>query len=248
MYKFYRVPKEYSDMKEVMVRYCLDNHKDLNNVTHISIQTICLMCGYPLRSNFKKEVKVILKKLVAEGLIIPTENCNIDKRYWNEYLEFQLSDQFFPCKDFVLLTSEAFNVIANYKGKIQKIRLLQCYLHMRSHIYFNNKGLPYGFSQPIDIMSKQLHIAHSSLDKILQIFVENNLFIKYITGSVKTDKGIKNVPNIYVLPDDKAESNIKTIEQKLKQHYHVTEFMPIVGTNKKIKKKRGERIEIQSTP
>ena len=49
--------------------------------------------------------------------------------------------------------------------------------------------------------------------------VLNNLFIKYATGSCYIDGEPRNVPNIYVLPDDQddqAENNIKALLEELK--------------------------------
>ena len=58
--------------------------------------------------------------------------------------------------------------------------------------------------------------------------VLNNLFIKYTTGSCCIDGEPRNVPNIYVLPDDQAENNIKALLEELKQRYGVEEFAPVL--------------------
>lgn len=61
------------------------------------------------------------------------------------------------------------------------------------------------------------------------IKVLNNLFIKYTTGSCYIDGEPRNVPNIYVLPDDQAENNIKALLKELKQRYGVEEFAPVLA-------------------
>lgn len=60
------------------------------------------------------------------------------------------------------------------------------------------------------------------------IKVLNNLFIKYTTGSCYIDGELRNVPNIYVLPDDQAENNIKALLEELKQRYRVEDFAPVL--------------------
>ncbi len=60
------------------------------------------------------------------------------------------------------------------------------------------------------------------------IKVLNNLFIKYTTGSCYIDGEPRNVPNIYVLPDDQAENNIKASLEELKQRYGVKEFTSVI--------------------
>ena len=45
----------------------------------------------------------------------------------------------------------------------------------------------------------------------------------------------KNAPNIYVLPDDNAQSNIDIILKEMKQRYKVKKFAPMLLPN--IKKK-----------
>lgn len=58
--------------------------------------------------------------------------------------------------------------------------------------------------------------------------VLNNLFIKYTTGSCYIDGEPRNAPNIYVLPDDQAENNVKALLEELKQRYRVEEFAPVL--------------------
>lgn len=60
------------------------------------------------------------------------------------------------------------------------------------------------------------------------IKVLNNLFIKYTTGSCYIDGELRNVPNIYVFPDDQAENNIKASLEELKQRYGVKEFTSVI--------------------
>ena len=43
----------------------------------------------------------------------------------------------------------------------------------------------------------------------------------------------KNVPNIYVLPDDNAEANIIALIDELKTKYNVDNFAPILSVGTK---------------
>ena len=47
----------------------------------------------------------------------------------------------------------------------------------------------------------------------------------------------KNVPNIYVLPDDNAQSNIDIILKEMKQRDKVKKFAPMLLPNIKKKEK-----------
>ena len=80
---------------------------------------------------------------------------------------------------------------------------------------------------PVSYQLEKLRPIMQQLAMEKQMSVEN-IFIKYTTGSYYKDDEPRNAPNIYVVPDDNAENNIKALLEELKQRYGVNEFAPVI--------------------
>ena len=92
-----------------------------------------------------------------------------------------------------------------------------------------NPPQPYGFRYGLDkTIVRDLHLNRKTVDTCLDAFVDKNIFIKYTTGSYYKGDEPRNAPNIYVIPDENAENNIKALLEELKQRYGVEQFAPII--------------------
>lgn len=175
-------------------------------------------------------MRFVLKDLIARGEIIQIYGDNIDTALGISYLEFKILDKFYnmPSNTFAKLTVPVFNSILDIKCSVSKPSLLKVYTYMRCHM-IENPPQPYGFRYGLDkTIVRDLHLNRKTVDTCLDAFVDKNIFIKYTTGSYCKDGEPKNAPNIYVIPDENAENNIKALLEELKQRYGVEQFAPIL--------------------
>lgn len=241
MFKFYRVPKDCSDMHEVMIRFCLDRHRDLDDNTSICIQQICKECGYSSKSRSIKRFPLVVKEklsdLLKQGVIEQTFGKSPNLSDFGNMMSFHLSDDFSPCEGYILLPIIAFETISSYKWQMSKTIPLQLYLYMRSYIYDNNKDdKPYGFFQDLRITAEVTGISRKRIDKCLQVFIDKGLFVKVEVGSHKNNNNIANAPNLYLLPDENIEKNERELIKMMKEKYNVEEFMDITSVGNKLRK------------
>lgn len=243
MYKFCRIPKHYHDEVEVMVRFCLDRYRDLDDYTRFTINEICRDCGYSTKSrnvnnNFQSKIREVLLRLEKDNLIIPfNSNTPLYLAHVTDHLKYKLSDDFSPSDNYIFLPSNVFDTIMHIKWGISKTIPLRLYLYMRSFIYDNNDKKPYGYFQNLDMAVIETGISRKRIDKCLEIFIQNHFFVKVVTGSYKKFNGkIANVPNLYLLPDSQLDENREALLQMLKDKYEVQEFMPLTSNGNKIRK------------
>lgn len=244
MYKFCRIPKHYNDEVEVMVRFCLDRYRDLDDYTRFTINEICRDCGYSTKSrntncNFQSKIREVLLRLEKDNLIIPSDsNVSLSSANVTDYLKYRLSDDFSPFDNYIFLPSNVFDTIMHIKWGTSKTVPLRLYLYMRSFIYDNNNNKkPYGYFQNLDMAAIETGISRKRIDKCLEAFVKNQFFIKVVTGSYKKFNGkIANAPNLYLLPDSQLEENRKALLQILKDKYEVQEFMPLTSKGNRLRK------------
>lgn len=233
---FYQVPADYNetDYKRELIKFCLWEKSTLNDTASISINYIRDRCRYSEsnrnKNSFSAYVRFVLKDLIARGEIVQIYGEDIDTALGISYLEFKILDKFYnmPSNIFAKLTVPVFNSILDIKCSVSKPILLKVYTYMRCHM-IENPPQPYGFRYGLDkTIVRDLHLNRKTVDTCLDAFVDKNIFIKYTTGSYCKDGEPRNAPNIYVIPDDNAENNIKALLEELKQRYGVDKFVPII--------------------
>ena len=222
-----------------MVRLCLERYSNIEGVCFTSISLICEKCGYSVDRHNKSFLAYVRKTLVSL-----VENNEITQIYGNGInsvsvtglVGFYLEDKFYslPTKMFAKLSYDIFDTIIGIDYPLSKPTLLKVYTYIRGRIIENGQQA-YGFYGSVERAVKDLDLNRKTVDVCLDLFVDHNLFIKYTTGSCYINGEPRNVPNIYVLPDDQAENNIKALLEELKQRYRVEDFAPalVPSTNNK---------------
>lgn len=239
MKKFYKLPTGHNvDFKIEMIKFCLwqeINHTktNKNDTVAISIDYIMEKCGYSLtnrnKHSFSSYVHKALKTLIEDGQIVQIYGCSVERASGIAYLKFEILDRFYdvPTTSFAKITTSEFDAIMKIEDTVSKPTLLKVYAYIRSQIIETAK-LPYGFCYGVDTtIVKDLELNRKTVDKCLFKFAERGVFVKHCTGSYCKNALPRNAPNIYVLPDENADSNIRALIEKLKKRYDVDEFAPI---------------------
>ncbi len=234
---FYKVPIDLTDYfendyKRIMVRLCLERYSNIEGVCFTSISLICEKCGYSVdrhNKSFLTYVRKVLVSLVKNNEITQIYGKTINSVSTTSLVGFYLENKFYnlPTKMFAKLSYDVFDTMIGIDYPLSKPTLLKVYTYIRGRI-IENEQQAYGFYGSIERAAKDLDLNRKTVDACLDLFVDHNLFIKYTTGSCYIDGEPRNVPNIYVLPDDQAENNIKALLEELKQRYKVEEFAPVL--------------------
>ena len=225
-----------TDFKEMMVRICLERYANIERVVFTSVSFICQKCGYSddrHSNSFSSYVRRTLQDLINNHEIVQVYGNDI-KKSSNSMIGFALQDsiRFDITGSFCKLTYSAFDTLMSIKCSISKPTLLKVYTYIRGHI-IENEQQTYGFCGSIDTAVRSLGLNRKTVDACIDAFVENGLFVKHSTGSCYVKGKPKNVPNIYVLPDDNAEANIIALIDELKTKYNVDNFAPILSVGAK---------------
>ena len=223
-----------------MVRFCLERYSNIEGVCFTSISLICEKCGYSFANRHNKSflayVRKVLASLIESNEITQIYGKGINSVSVTGLVGFYLEDKFYslPTKMFAKLSYDVFDTIISIDYPLSKPTLLKVYTYIRGRI-IENEQQAYGFYGSVERAVKDLDLSRKTVDACLDLFVDHNLFIKYTTGSCYIDGEPRNVPNIYVLPDDQAENNIKALLEELKQRYRVEDFAPalVPSTNNK---------------
>ena len=215
-----------------MVRLCLERYSNIEGVCFTSISLICEKCGYSVdrhNKSFSTYVRKVLVSLVKNNEITQIYGKTINSVSATGLVGFYLENKFYklPTKMFAKLSYDVFDTMIGIDYPLSKPTLLKVYTYIRGRI-IENEQQAYGFYGSIGRVVKDLDLNRKTVDACLELFVDHNLFIKYTTGSCYIDGEPRNVPNIYVLPDDQAENNIKALLEELKQRYGVEEFAPVL--------------------
>lgn len=234
---FYRVPKDSFDSREIMIRFCLDRHRTMEDETYVSLQQICQDCNHIIdrhKGRFLDFVKNTLLSLIEQKLIIQCRGDTPDKAGTKEMLGFILNDDFSPCSNYISLSADAFDKIVKIKTSIKRETLLNTYLYVKSFIYdyqpnSDDTYTPYGFYGNLLLACDELGYTRKTVDACMDLFVSCGIFKRHLTGSYKKTNGtVANAPNIYVLNDENADKNIRLLLEKMQDQYKVDEFMPQV--------------------
>lgn len=217
-----------------MVRLCLERYSNIEGVCFTSISLICEKCGYSFANRHNKSflayVRKVLASLIESNEITQIYGKGINSVSVTGLVGFYLEDKFYslPTKMFAKLSYDVFDTIISIDYPLSKPTLLKVYTYIRGRI-IENEQQAYGFYGSVERAVKDLDLSRKTVDACLDLFVDHNLFIKYTTGSCYIDGEPRNVPNIYVLPDDQAENNIKALLEELKQRYKVEDFAPVLA-------------------
>lgn len=219
-----------------MVRLCLERYSNIEGVCFTSISLICEKCGYSVdrhNKSFSTYVRKVLVSLVKNNEITQIYGKSIDSVSATGLVGFYLENKFYniPTKMFAKLSYDVFDTMIGIDYPLSKPTLLKVYTYIRGRI-IENEQQAYGFYGSIERAVKDLDLNRKTVDACLDLFVDHNLFIKYTTGSCYIDGEPRNVPNIYVLPDDQTENNIKALLEELKQRYGVEEFASVIAPAK----------------
>lgn len=239
---FYKVPFDLTDYfendyKRIMIKLCLERYSNIEGVCFTSISLICEKCGYSFANRHNKSflayVRKVLASLIESNEITQIYGKSIDSVSVTGLVGFYLEDKFYslPTKMFAKLSYDVFDTIIDINYPLSKPTLLKVYTYIRGRI-IENEQQAYGFYGSIERAVKDLDLNRKTVDTCLDLFVDHNLFIKYTTGSCYIDGEPRNVPNIYVLPNDQAENNIKALLEELKQRYGVEEFASVIAPAK----------------
>ena len=240
---FYKVPIDLTDYfendyKQIMVRLCLERYSNIEGVCFTSISLICEKCGYSVdrhNKSFLAYVRKVLLSLVENNEITQIYGKGINSVSVTGLVGFYLENKFYslPTKMFAKLSYDVFDTIINIDYPLSKPTLLKVYIYIRGRI-IENEQQAYGFYGSVERVVKDLDLNRKTVDTCLDLFIDHNLFIKYTTGSCYINGDPKNVPNIYVLPDDQAENNIKALLEELKQRYKVETFASVLTPLKNV--------------
>lgn len=215
-----------------MVRLCLERYSNIEGVCFTSISLICEKCGYSVdrhNKSFSTYVRKVLISLIENNEITQVYGKSISSVSVTGQVGLCLENKFYnlPTKMFAKLSYDVFDTIIAIDYPLSKPTLLKVYTYIRGRI-IENEQQAYGFYGSIERAVKDLDLNRKTVDTCLELFVDHNLFIKYTTGSCYIDGEPRNVPNIYVLPDDQTENNIKALLEELKQRYGVEEFASVI--------------------
>lgn len=223
------------NFKEILIIYTLLRNKTAENKVFTSISSICTECGYSNenrgKDSFNAYIRMILKDFINKKEIVQIYGKDLDTVTSTGLIVFKIENNFYDLaiRKIMQITPNEFDIIVNINSpSVSAATLFKLYVYMRHHIATDNLPI-IGFIGSVERAVKDLDLSRKTVDACLDLFVEHNLFIKYTTGSCYINDKPRNVPNIYVLPDDQAENNIKALLDELKQRYGVEEFAPVLA-------------------
>ena len=207
--------------KEMMIKYCLDETKSINDKTLTSIEYICYRCNRSTSNrnkptSFLSYIRQEIISMIANGELVQTYGENITACRISSIVGFEIKPKFYAYakNGFCKLTDEVFEKITHIDFKCSTANAFRIYAYIRSGICAN-PDTSYGFYKSINNIYQDLGFTNRHIvDDALNKFVDYGLFQK----ETPVIKGLSYVPNIYVLPDENAESNIKGITKILKEN------------------------------
>lgn len=250
------IKKEYGINRIFYIVYILiDRHRSYEDQSYITISEIFDLCGYKQSRHKPKifyEVIKVLLFLNESNMIRITSDFDIYNVGYTDCIQINiLCQNFDACKDFSKITSSQFDFIMLNESSINRENILVAFLYINSYIYIrqrDNNGnellskpqdKPEAFFRSIDSMSKDLSMSKDTINQCIQYLTSSigdkkPLLIKKEVGSVQSDpkKPPQNVPNIYVLNNERCEQEIKWAIEKMLEIYKVDSFGEIKNGNK----------------
>ena len=239
--------------KFYIIYILIDKYRSYEDYSWITIRKVLEFYGYKTTKHKPKAFHEILDVLeyMTNNKMIEIKQ-DLDSVGYDTGIEIKIiSENFDPCKDFSKLTSSQYDFIMMNESSINRENILVAFLYINSYIYIrqrDNNGnellskpqdKPEAFFRSIDSMSKDLSMSKDTINQCIQYLTSSigdkkPLLIKKEVGSVQSDpkKPPQNVPNIYVLNNERCEQEIKWAIEKMLEIYKVDSFGEIKNGNK----------------
>ena len=210
-----------------------------------SIVDLCETSNYSIddrrRKSFYSLIKPALNSFIEMGLI---KIDNFDDVKPQTLIKIRLTDGFEPKEKYTPITMQELKTILNCKSYKSLSALVRVYLYVKSLMYMDYRhtnAVISAYYVAREVAARALKISIAKYDRCINTLCDLGLLVCHQTGSYYDYNGIKNAPNIFVLNDEQAESNINGAINRLKysllnsEYGNSDEFMPIVYTGKKFK-------------
>ena len=235
-----------------LVYILIDKHRSYEDQSYITISEIFNLCGYKQDRHKPKIFFEIIKCILflnESNMIKITSDFDIYSVGYNECIQMSIICSNFDAIDkFSKITSSQLDFIMMNESSINRENILVAFLYINSYIYLRQRDKngnellskpqdkPEAFFRSIDFMSKELSMSKDTINQCIQYLTSSigdkePLLIKKEVGSVQPDpkKPPKNVPNIYVLNNERYEQEIEWAIAKMLEVYNVDSFGEIKG-------------------
>ena len=232
-----------ANIKKICIKYLLREITPLGlNHGMFSVKYLIENCNYKEysgRTNIKHSFIEILNMMIENDELFLDTGYEFPCNNVKHGIAFIINlDKMFNGNDgFVKLTKSEFDILIRNNSKYNRESMLHVYLYIKSFNFGGSKCNGYaGFCHSINIISENTGISKRVVVDILQDLTDMNLLRKYVVGSVKfvdaVGNHIRNVPNIYIpntnQKDEVLDEIVAITVDKLKEHYHVKEFLPFL--------------------
>lgn len=248
------IKTKYGVSRKFYITYILiDKYRSYEDYSWITIRKVMEFYGYKTTKHKPKafhEILDVLEYMVNNKMIEVKQD--LDSIGYDTGIEIKIiPDNFEFRKDFSKITSSQLDFIMMNESSINKENILMAFLYINSYIYVRQRDKngnellskpqdkPEAFFRSIDFMSKELSMSKDTINQCIQYLTSSidgkkPLLIKKEVGSVQPDpnKPPKNVPNIYVLNNERCEQEIKWAIEKMLEIYKVDSFGKIKNGNK----------------
>lgn len=240
------IKTKYGISRKFYITYILiDKYRSYEDYSWITIRKVLDFYGYKTHRNKPKafqEILDVLEYMINNNMIEVKQD--LDSIGYDTGIEIKINpDNFDFEKDFSRLTSAQFDFIMMNESSINRENILIAFLYINSYIYIRQRDKngneilskpqdkPEAFYRSLETMSKDLSMSKDTINQCIQYLTSSignkePLLIKQEVGSVQPDpkKPPKNVPNIYVLNNERYEQEIEWAIEKMLEIYKVDSF------------------------
>lgn len=241
------IKKNFGISRKFYITYILiDKYRSYEDFSWITIRKILNFYGYKTTKNKPKAVYEILDVLeyMINNKMIEVQQ-DLDSVSYDTGIEIKIIKENFDCPNhFSRLTASQYDTVMMADSSLNKENLLMAFLYINSYIgcrqrkddgseYSDAYKTPEAFFKSIDNMSKDLAMSKDTINQCIKYLTTSSnkhkaLLVKKEVGSVQPNKNKppKNVPNIYVLNNDRCHQEIEWALNKMLEIYDVKEFLP----------------------
>jgi hypothetical protein len=247
------IKTKYGVSRKFYITYILiDKYRSYEDYSWITLRKVLDFYGYKTHKRRPKAVQEILDVLeyMINNKMIEVKQ-DLDSISYDTGIEIKINPDNFDFKnDFSKLTSTQFDFIMMNESSINRENILIAFLYINSYIYIRQRDKngnellskpqdkPEAFYRSIETMSKDLSMSKDTINQCIQYLTSSigdkePLLIKQEVGSIQPDpkKPPKNVPNIYVLNNERYEQEIEWAIEKMLEIYKVDSFGEIKRGN-----------------